>query len=220
MPDPLDPVEPLDNDQVRSSHEGLEGDARARARRVRRGDGRPVSAEGHPSEGRDGPGGHELERRRDELEEQRGEGVEGQVQEPLIPLHDVPHQGRTHVSQFYQGPLPQPEDLARYGEIREDLVDRIVSMAERDLGARADAIEVTSKAEAFAVRVGATSALAVPVLFVALAIVLAALGASFVIAGVVGAIGPILFGVARVVSAARGRRVDGGMEDDDQEAEN
>lgn len=35
-----------------------------------------------------------------------------------------------HESSFYSGPLPSPEDLAAYGRISPDLVDRIVSAFE------------------------------------------------------------------------------------------
>lgn len=40
------------------------------------------------------------------------------------------------ISRYFEGPIPPPETLAKYEEIKPGLADRLVSMAERDLESR------------------------------------------------------------------------------------
>jgi uncharacterized membrane protein len=129
------------------------------------------------------------------------ESLEGPVQQPLIPLHEIPH--TRQIESYHVGPLPAPEDLARYGELGPDLIDRIVKMAETDLGARAGALTTSARAEAFAVRSGALVSAVSPIAFIVLAIVLAMTGANAALVVIVGAMAPFLYGVARIVSALR-----------------
>jgi uncharacterized membrane protein len=131
------------------------------------------------------------------------ESLDGPIQQPLIPLHDIPHTRGREMS-LPVGPLPPPEDLARYGELSPDLVDRIVTMAETDLNARAGAMTTSARAEAFAVRSGAlVSAVVVPITFIFLAVTLAMNGANDALVVIVGAMAPLLFGLAKIVSALR-----------------
>ena len=144
-----------------------------------------------------------MERRREGSLESGAGDVAGPVQEPLIQLHELPPSGR--VTTFHTGPLPTPEDLARYGEVSPTLVDRIIGMAELDLRARTMALEVTSRSEAFAVKAGALAVVVIPCLVVVAAIVMALLGLSPMASAIVGISAPVLFGVARIVAAAKGR---------------
>lgn len=104
---------------------------------------------------------------------------------------------------MHVGPLPDPETMALYGEIDSTYPDRIMRMAEKNLEARNDAISESARSIAFVTRAGGMTVVVLPVLLLAAAVVLFAMGApsQVVIAGLIGA---SLTGVAKVIQAARG----------------
>lgn len=137
--------------------------------------------------------------------------VSGEVQDPLVPLSDVPRGVR---QTLHIGPLPAPQDLARYGEVSPDLVDRIVVMAEVELEARAHVLKTTADAEGFAVKASALAVLFLPFAGLLAGVALVLFGAGPWAAGIVGASGIILTGLAKVIAAWRGRPT---VEDDSDE---
>jgi uncharacterized membrane protein len=183
---------------------GVGNGAESVTRRVRGGDGGSDAAPADQARSGNSAAHHRGVARRGEDAERDGsqrESLAGPVQQPLIPLHDIPH---TRQMSLHVGPLPPPEDLARYGELSPDLVDRIVTMAETDLNARAGAMTTSARAEAFAVRSGALVSAVVPIAFVVLAVALAMNGANPALVVIVGAMTPLLYGVAKIVSALSG----------------
>ena len=126
-----------------------------------------------------------------------------QATEPLIPLSEIPIEAEQRV-ELHMGPLPDPVTLARYGEVRSDLPDRIVQMAEGQVEARNYAMRKTVDATAFATRAGAWVSVAVSIGSVAGFFLLALSGfGTWSLAVLLPA---VLAGVAQLVAASRGSR--------------
>lgn len=71
--------------------------------------------------------------------------------------------------EHHRGPIPDPGTLAAYNDIDPSFAERIVRMAETDQQGIRAAIDRTSRAEAYAVRVGMTSMVLISVISLALA---------------------------------------------------
>lgn len=102
----------------------------------------------------------------------------------------------------HSGPLPDPNTLAAYNEIDPTFAERIVCMAENDQRCMRAAIDRTSRAEAYAVRVGMTSMVLISVISLALAAWLIVAGFP---AGAALLALPLMTAAPRFIAALKGK---------------
>jgi uncharacterized membrane protein len=126
-------------------------------------------------------------------------------QPPLVPIGEV-------TSYRYKGPIPDPGMLARYNEVDPTFADRIMKMAEAEVYANTDAIRDLSSADSLAVRWGAIAAVGITAVGLIGTVVLIILGYSAI--AVLTAIPALLYGLSRVIEAARSRAVEPPLEDE------
>lgn len=138
------------------------------------------------------------------LLEDRWDGLvdgDGEYQDPLVPLGQTARS--IHLSQFHRGPLPPASELAKYDEVNSTFAERIVRMAEIEVGTREYAVRKAVDAEAFVQRSSPFVSVAMMVVFGLVALLLHTSGASTLAVAFVGGAGPILMGVSYIISALR-----------------
>jgi len=113
--------------------------------------------------------------------------------------------GGASLSYFHQGPLPPPEELARFNDVDPSFAERIMRMAELDVRTRSHEIVEMVDAEARAVNASAAMVVVVPVGLLAIAVVAMIMGWPWPVS-VLAFIAPILTAIAHLVSASREKR--------------
>lgn len=102
----------------------------------------------------------------------------------------------------HSGPLPDPATLAAYNAIDPTFAERIVRMAENDQQSIQGAIDRTSRAEAYAVKVGMTAMVIISLLSLGLAAWLIAVGQP---AGAYLLAVPLMTAAPQFIAALKGR---------------
>lgn len=119
---------------------------------------------------------------------------------------------------YHSGPLPHPDLLAAYDQVRPGTADWIIGTADRAAETQAHSIRVTADSEAFALRVFAAGSIIAPIIVLIGGVILGAFGVeSGVIIAAMGAIPLVIESVAKAVRSMRPS--DGARDRGDQEGD-
>lgn len=108
----------------------------------------------------------------------------------------------SHVERHYQGPIPDPEAMRKYGEIDESFPNRMMTMAEKDQDSNIRVDERMSKAEARSFTIVSIGVTVLPWVYSLLAPLVHAPVSTIVI----GAVAGCLTAGAQLVRAINGRK--------------